>query len=148
MSIEGVFAAGISGMGPALSEAGERIVNAKIEARDRMLDDLEMRGLNADALARRHRHDCGHDCTLSRTQASSEDHDAADIASGASTVDDEALVAFVRNRKEQLEEAHTRIRMQESQIEHLRHQIAVQENKILLLREALETLRSKELETS
>ena len=40
MGTEGVFAIGVSGMGPALSPTGERIVRSKMKARDRMLEDL------------------------------------------------------------------------------------------------------------
>ena len=53
MGTEGVFAIGVSGMGPALSPTGERIVRSKMKARDRMLEDLESRGVNVDALVHR-----------------------------------------------------------------------------------------------
>ncbi|WP_270297046.1 hypothetical protein [Eggerthella sinensis] len=68
MDTEGVFAVGVSGMGPALSPQGERIVNAKMEARNRMLDDLERRGLNVDALTHRHRA-CNQDCNQPASDA-------------------------------------------------------------------------------
>lgn len=109
-------------MGPALSPQGERIVNAKMEARNRMLDDLERRGLNADALTHRHRA-CNQDCNQPASDAPAQ--------SGLDT----------------LAAAHARIQAQEHQLEHLRHLLAVQENKILLLREALEAARSETRET-
>lgn len=121
MNAEGVFAVGVSGMGPALSPQGERIVNAKMEARNRVLNDLERRGLNVDALAHR-----PHACVG--------DHDrAAELPADSSTLSGpDALTA-----------AHARIRAQERQLEHLQHLLAVQENKMLLLREALEAARSE-----
>lgn len=122
MDTEGVFAVGVSGMGPALSPQGERIVNAKMEARNRMLDDLERRGLNVDALTHRHRA-CNQDCNQPASDAPAQ--------SGPDT----------------LAAAHARIQAQEHQLEHLRHLLAVQENKVLLLREALEAARSETLET-
>lgn len=122
MDTEGVFAVGVSGMGPALSPQGERIVNAKMEARNRMLDDLERRGLNVDALTHRHRA-CNQDCNQPASDAPAQ--------SGLDT----------------LAAAHARIQAQEHQFEHLRHLLAVQENKILLLREALEAARSETRET-
>lgn len=118
MNARGVFVAGVSGMGPALSAEGERIVNAKVAERDHLLDDLEKRGLDVNALSHRHRLCCKHDC----------EHDD-DRASG---------------HEETLEEAQSRIRLQKAQIEHLSHLLAVQENKVLLLREALDAVRSKE----
>lgn len=117
MGTQGVFVAGVSGMGPALSDEGERIVNEKAAKRDHLLDDLEKRGLHVDALSYRHRCDRKHEC----------EHDG-DCASGG---------------EETLEEARSRIRLQEAQIEHLSHLLAVQENKVLLLREALDALRDK-----
>ena len=122
MDTEGVFAVGVSGMGPALSPQGERIVNAKMEARNRMLDDLERRGLNVDALTHRHRA-CNQDCNQPASDAPAQ--------SGPDT----------------LAAAHARIQTQEHQLEHLRHLLAVQEDKILLLREALEAARSETRET-
>lgn len=122
MDTEGVFAVGVSGMGPALSPQGERIVNAKMEARNRMLDDLERRGLNVDALTHRHRA-CNQDCNQPASDAP-------------------AL-----SEPDTLAAAHARIRVQEHQLEHLRHLLAVQENKVLLLREALEAARSETRET-
>lgn len=122
MDTEGVFAVGVSGMGPALSPQGERIVNAKMEARNRMLDDLERRGLNVDALTHRHRA-CNQDCNQPASDAPAQ--------SGPDT----------------LAAAHARIQAQEYQLEHLRHLLAVQENKVLLLREALEAARSETRET-
>lgn len=117
MDAQGVFVAGVSGMGPALSAEGERIVNAKVAERDHLLDDLEKRGLHVDALSRRH-------CCDRKSEREHDDDRASD-------------------GEETLEEAQSRIRLQEAQIEHLNHLLAVQENKVLLLREALEALRNK-----
>lgn len=122
MDTEGVFTVGVSGMGPALSPQGERIVNAKMEARNRMLDDLERRGLNVDALTHRHRA-CNQDCNQPASDAPAQ------------------------SEPDTLAAAHARIQAQEHQLEHLRHLLAVQENKILLLREALEAARSETRET-
>lgn len=134
MSEDNVFSAGISGMGPALSPKGESIVNAKIEVRDQLLDRLEERGLNVEVLAHRHRHDHDHGCECGcRCDSDCDD----DVVANMGSVDEEAVVAFVRARREALDEAQVRIRLQEAQIEHLKHQVALQENKILLLREAL-----------
>lgn len=118
MDTQGVFVAGVSGMGPALSAEGEGIVNAKVAKRDHLLDDLEKRGLDVNALSNRRR--------LCRKHEGEHEHDRAS------------------GQEETLEEAQSRNRLQKAQIEHLNHLLAVQENKVLLLREALDALRSKE----
>ncbi|MRX83892.1 hypothetical protein [Eggerthella guodeyinii] len=116
MDAQGVFVSGVSGMGPALSAEGERIVNAKVAERDRLLDDLEKRGLDVNALSHRHR----------LCYKREHEHDRAS------------------GHEETLEEAQSRIRLQKAQIEHLNHLLAVQENKVLLLREALDAAQNKE----
>lgn len=130
MSTQGVFSAGVSGMGPALSAEGERVVSEKMEARDRLLDDLEKRGLRIDALAHVHRSDCQHGC----------DHDCAHGGDCAGNHADDQVVG----PEETLEDAQARIRLQEGRIRHLEHLLAVRDNQVLLLREALESLRNKE----
>ena len=120
MTVESVFAPGISGMGPALSPLGERIVNEKMANRDRALDSLEARGINVDVLAHRHRTNKG--CSCAHGHGS-----AADSAG--------------EREPATLEEALEVIRHQRSQIAHLEHRAAVQGNMVALLREALEEAR-------
>lgn len=118
MSDKNVFVAGISGMGPALSPLGERIVNARIEARDQLLDDLEKRGLNVDALAHRHHHSPDACCSCGNHT-----HEANDYAPG---------------------DAQERIRALEARVAHLEHQVALRENQVKLLREALAAERENQ----
>lgn len=125
MAVEGVFAPGVSGMGPALTPKGERIVNERIARRDRVLDDLERRGLNTRALAHRHRGGCGHSCADGCHHEECESRKKPESS---------AL-------PESLEEAQARILRLEGQIAHLEHQIAVQDNMVKLLREALSDAR-------
>lgn len=115
MSDGNVFVAGISGMGPALSPLGERIINARIEARDQLLDDLEKRGLNVDALAHRHHHSSDACCSCGNHT-----HEASAYVPG---------------------DAQEHIRTLEARVAHLEHQAALRENQVKLLREALDAER-------
>ena len=108
MSVEGVFVPGVSGMGPALSKKGERIVNAKMGARDRMLDDLEKRGLNVEALAHRHRSEC-------EPCAANEPNDL------------EEARARIRAQEARIAHLEHRIAVQENQILLLREALAPEE---------------------
>lgn len=125
MAVESVFAPGVAGMGQALSPKGERIVREKMVHRDEMLDKLEKKGLNIEALAHRHHGEgcdaCGQDAACGQ---------------GAACAKDAAPAT--------LEDALRLIKRQQGEIAHLRHKLAVQENKIFLLQEALENLRTPE----
>lgn len=126
MAVESVFAPGVAGMGQALSPKGERIVREKMVHRDEMLDKLEKKGLNVEALAHRHHH--GEGCAACGQDAA--------CGQGAECAKDTAPTT--------LEDALRLIQRQQGEIEHLRHKLAVQENKIFLLQEALENLRTPE----
>lgn len=132
MTVESVFLPGVSGMGPALSPKGEAIVASKMVHRDAMLDELERKGLNVEALAHRHGHGChgcGHDHGDGKACPS------AECANGPAAASEAPMT---------LEEARARIARQEGEIAHLRHKLAVQQNQIFLLREALESRRAAE----
>ena len=133
MGVEGVFAVGVSGMGPALSPEGERIVAEKMEVRDRMLDELKQRGLNVGALAHCHRtRACNHGPDYTRENA----HDQGKLSFDK-----------LNDPAQELAAAHARLRAQERELEHLRHHLAVQENKVLLLRQALKAAHEPTAET-
>lgn len=139
MNPESVFTAGVSGMGPALSPRGEQIVSARIQARDQVLDALEKRGLNADALAHRRcrgSSECkeGSGCACDQL-----DHllQKEALLSCEGGTDIEEANELLHECQSALSEAMLLIRRQRGNIAHLEHRLAVQENMTILLREAL-----------
>ena len=144
MSEESVFAFGRKGMGAALSQRGEEIVERKMTGQNEVLAKLQSQGLDVSVLTHRRIHgeaigpdqeEVQANLPLCHTEGlrSVSDIEGEEISGSLSTED---LIAHYK----------TKIKRLEGELQHLNHVVKSQANKLLLLREALERRQDETLE--